>query len=124
MEQINPNAFQGCLSPEPYTFTIGVDRLIIREDSVTFDFQGVVQGEPWSLPSGEVLQRENGYYYGAGRYEGQESIGWRIWLLSVSIIEGECYIEGLWFEPEDHDNDPSSGYFWTFGGSLVRLVED
>ena len=121
---MNPNAFQGCLSPEPYTFTIGVNRLIIREDSVTFDFDGVYQGEKWGPLYGKLEKKESGYFYGAGRYEEQEPIGWRIWLLDVSIIEGECYIEGLWFEPEDHDNDPSSGYFWTFGGSLVRLGED
>ena len=124
MEQINPNAFQGCLRPEPYTFTIGVERFIINEDSIAFDFSGVYQGEKWGPLNGKLEKKEGGYFYGAGRYEGQSTIGWRIWLLDVSIIEGECWIEGLWFEPEDHEHEPSGGYLWTFGGSLEQLGGD
>ena len=114
-QQINPNAFQGCLRPEPYNFTIGVERLIIKEDSIAFDFEGVWRGERWYLKGGEVEKKEGGYFYGAG-------IGWKIYLLDVSIIEGECSIEGLWFEPKDHDSDPSDGYLWSFGGLLQRLA--
>ena len=120
---MNPNAFQGCLRPEPYTFTIGVNRLIIKDDSITFDFDGVYQGERWTL-HGTLEKKEGGYYHGAGRYPDYPDSRWSIWLLDASIIEGECSIEGLWFEPEDHDNDPSGGYLWPFDGLLQRLEED
>ena len=117
---MNPNAFQGTLHPNPSDFTMEVDRLIIREDSIVFDVHGIQDGECWSVESGQLV-KEAGRYYGSGCYEGGSK--WRVWLLDVSRTEGECSIEGLWFDHED-DGDPSGGWLWTFGGTLQALEGD
>ena len=117
--QTNPNVFHGCLRPEPYDFTLGVDQLVIRDDSISFDFHGVVDGTKWFLKGGKVEKKEDGHFYGTGYYEDQSE--WRIYILGYSIIDDECYLDGLWFEP---DGSPQYGYFWTFEGGLSRLQQE
>ena len=131
MTEKNPNIFHGCLRPEPYNFTFGVDQLIILDDAIAFDASGVMSEEPWSIKGGRLKKTGYGHYrfcHFSGSDSYPEGGVWRIYILGYEIIGDECYLDGLWFEPDEPDEPdapdsdyPQGGGFWTFEGQLTRL---
>ena len=126
----NPNAFHGDLHVEPCDFDMYVSRMIFREHSVVFDAHGRIlkgenAGQRYRANAIELgLERDAPYYSGSG-YLADSETKCRIWLLQHSRETlGECHIAGIWFDYEDENDDPSSGWLWTFYGVLHQIMEE
>lgn len=109
----NPQAFHGSLTPTPNTFTIEVRRLIIRDDSIAYDIEGVSEGDRYHC-SGE-LEKHDCYY--RGRVEYDNGCHAYLYVLEIDIDSDSCsIIDGVWLE-----SDGPYGHGWQFGGTLRRL---
>ena len=126
---MNPMAFKGTLTPEPNTFTIEVDRLIIRGNEIVFEMHGRDHETSYDYDvEGKCFKQRTGYYKGPGQfrdpkskivYDEVESFP-VIYILEYMLREYGCDIEGFWFERVPKQ-EPVGG--WLFSGSLERLGE-
>lgn len=128
---MNPMAFKGTLTPDPNSFTIEVDSLIIRSNEIAFEMHG---NDPETGPYdiiGKSTKQRAGYYKGNAQYRdpktkrvldideaGSYPV---IYILEYTIREYGCDIEGFWFERIPRQQ-PIGG--WLFGGSLEHKRQE
>ena len=125
-------AFKGSLTPDPNSFTIEVDSLIIRSNEIAFEMHGNdPEYGPYDIAGKSTKQRAD-YYKGNARYRdpktkrvfdiGEEVVSYPvIYIFEYTLREYGCDIEGLWFERTP--TRPSDNGGWLFGGSLEHQGE-
>lgn len=86
----------GSLSVEPAEFTLNVERMIVREEGISFDCCGRVfeTGELYSLHDTAMKQPE-GYYKAESIDDGVETA---IYIFGLQHSSDDCTIDGFWYE--------------------------
>ena len=108
--------YAGFLQVEPSQFTLKMERMVVRCDSIGIDCCGIVLGtrQPWRLETTAFRQPE-GYFLAnkQTQYEDDE-YETSIYLLRAKSSVDECAIEGFWCE-QMKGYDPE---IWRFSGVL------
>jgi len=108
--------YTGFLQVEPNQFTLHVERIVVRRDSIGIDCCGIIleTRQPWSFEATAFRQPEGYFLVNKWTQYEDDEYETSIYLLRAKSSVEECAVEGFWCE-QMKGYDPE---IWRFSGVL------